>query len=341
MYWPPAFTPNNLVTVSDQLYVANTSLPPRFAAYIQPATILSPWLARADQDTRWSSGDPMFRVLLQGDPHVAVPTTNNSGNGAIVTLCDPSPGVQAFELVSMMDWYAQGLAAKVGAIAWGRIWPAYTPPPPPPAPPSFGFANNGLVPGVGGFTDTPSIIPSGYVTFCLVVNDPASLPLTVSIDGQPISLLTSYAPAATNTHMAIFGGMYATTGAPAIINVTYTGTAYWAFIVNVWPTCTTNAGMPTGANQGPVLPPSVSSGSLTIMPVSTGLFFQVETGGGSGSEVFDLPVAFAFGVVTTAGWPANIRFCLGYQNYSSVQLIITAMSLNTNASWSMVCTAIY
>ncbi len=122
MYWPPTFNPNNVVTLSDLKYQTVEATDPRHDNYTLNATVLSPWLARADQDTRWNTGDPMARILLQGEPEGQLRSFNQDTHGTIIRLTSDLVGIQHWEVVSYFDWYVQGTATKIGAFAWCRLW---------------------------------------------------------------------------------------------------------------------------------------------------------------------------------------------------------------------------
>lgn len=120
MFWPPTFRPNNVVTVDDAAYVVATAGEPRFASFVANVCFLSPWLARADQDTRWVTGDPMARVLFCGEvPDLR--SFNEDAHGSCFQIGDPVLGMQRWEVVSYFDWYDAADGARKGIFAWARL----------------------------------------------------------------------------------------------------------------------------------------------------------------------------------------------------------------------------
>lgn len=121
MFWPPTWTGNTRVTLSDSLQVYETGELPRHEPYAMEAAVMHPWLEWDGIDVRWPASDPMIRILLIGVPSAQLRTVNQDTYGTLIQLGDPPQGFQAFEIVSKFDWYEDGQQTPAGFYVWARL----------------------------------------------------------------------------------------------------------------------------------------------------------------------------------------------------------------------------
>lgn len=336
MYWPPQWTPNNQVTVSDDKYVSVLSLPPRFASFTSAATILSPWIARSDQDTVWRPGDPMLRALLFTGVSDPLYSLNNSGQGSIVALGSPPVGTQAWEVVSSFDYYETSDVNLKGVMLWGRLWEGYVPPP---VPVSIlaAYNTNGVL-DHDGFSSSVSILPSGYIVLAFACDDMLVIPTSVTVDGQPLSMIVDYTGTLSSTRMNVWAGNYVTTGGPAVVAMTWVGTPSWGYILAVLSGWTSFAGQPTATGQYAGGPPSLTMGGPTVMTVSLGIAFELESYiAGPMPSQFDSPWVYdsAMAFIWTSG-PVNYATYLAFQPYATFSVVSATMSSHSSVDYAMV-----